>query len=392
MEQVLQSSSLPLKVHIFGKMLSLFSSVSSYPRSNHMRFLLLVSLATYLTLWLRLSSSSSSGEVLMNEERLLMMVHPSSVLPLPTSYPSLQYDPSFVQTYHLEMKNARSGEIHGRQGPIRLGTLGDENYKKFGAFNMYLYKGKMKMNYGIGKGQVPELAQPFMTYIDSREGWSREWSSELIETLIEHAARNEDISAPDYPKSALQIYQALDRIQTLHLGKELNILVAGAISPWIEACILSRSGLKLYKNRVATTDYNEIRINSTKIEFQSMLHLKASPPTPLFDVVISYSSLEHDGLGRYGDPINPEGDFAAMQEYRALLKDDGLAVIAVPMVFRKGDMGQLPANWHRVYSFERMERLCQGFESIGEPITVNNGHHAWQNQPIHVLRKTKVLS
>ena len=28
----------------------------------------------------------------------------------------------------------------------------------------------------------------------------------------------------------------------------------------------------------------------------------------LFDVVFSISSFEHDGLGRYGDPLNPEGD------------------------------------------------------------------------------------
>jgi len=28
----------------------------------------------------------------------------------------------------------------------------------------------------------------------------------------------------------------------------------------------------------------------------------------LFDMVFSFSSIEHDGLGRYGDPLNPNGD------------------------------------------------------------------------------------
>lgn len=33
-----------------------------------------------------------------------------------------------------------------------------------------------------------------------------------------------------------------------------------------------------------------------------------------FDLGISYSNFEHDGLGRYGDPINPNGDLIAMQK------------------------------------------------------------------------------
>jgi hypothetical protein len=39
-----------------------------------------------------------------------------------------------------------------------------------------------------------------------------------------------------------------------------------------------------------------------------------------FDVVLSISSFEHDGLGRYGDPLNPDGDMAAMRSTRRLLK------------------------------------------------------------------------
>ena len=30
-----------------------------------------------------------------------------------------------------------------------------------------------------------------------------------------------------------------------------------------------------------------------------------------FDVVFTYSSVEHSGLGRYGDPLNPAGDLMA---------------------------------------------------------------------------------
>ncbi len=39
-----------------------------------------------------------------------------------------------------------------------------------------------------------------------------------------------------------------------------------------------------------------------------------------FDLVLSISSFEHDGLGRYGDPLNPDGDMTAMRNTRRLLK------------------------------------------------------------------------
>jgi hypothetical protein len=41
---------------------------------------------------------------------------------------------------------------------------------------------------------------------------------------------------------------------------------------------------------------------------------------PSVDFVYSFSSLEHDGLGRYGDPIDPWGDVKAMQRASCYVK------------------------------------------------------------------------
>ena len=38
----------------------------------------------------------------------------------------------------------------------------------------------------------------------------------------------------------------------------------------------------------------------------------------------------HDGLGRYGDPLNPDGDLSAVREMRALLKPRGWLLLGVP--------------------------------------------------------------
>jgi Caenorhabditis protein of unknown function, DUF268 len=111
-------------------------------------------------------------------------------------------------------------------------------------------------------------------------------------------------------------------------------IVAGSISTWVEAIVLARAreqgdqrgapcanananvnATRHYQNRVMTTVYNEIQSESPMIQFVSMERLKGNPPEPLFDMIVTYSGIEQDGLGRYGDPINPGGDFCAMDEY-----------------------------------------------------------------------------
>ena len=49
-----------------------------------------------------------------------------------------------------------------------------------------------------------------------------------------------------------------------------------------------------------------------------------------FDVMVSYSSLEHGGLGRFGDAMHPWGDLVTMAKAWCLIKSNGIAVIAVP--------------------------------------------------------------
>ena len=41
---------------------------------------------------------------------------------------------------------------------------------------------------------------------------------------------------------------------------------------------------------------------------------------PEFDAVVSFSSLEHSGLGRYGDQLNPWGDLITMAKVWCVVK------------------------------------------------------------------------
>ena len=67
--------------------------------------------------------------------------------------------------------------------------------------------------------------------------------------------------------------------------------------------------------------------------------------------ITSLSSLcapEHFGLGRYGDPVDPEACFKAMKSMQRVLKSGGHLYIAVPI----GDHNAVAFNAHRIFKPE----------------------------------------
>lgn len=202
------------------------------------------------------------------------------------------------------------------------------------------------------------------------------WSVDTIETLVtEMKKRNGDISPEVYPTCALQVKKIVN-MYGLH-GQ--RVLIAGSISPWVESVLIA-SGINF--REIHTTDYNEIKIEDNRISFVPIHKVKRG----YYDMVISYSSIEHDGLGRYGDPINPNGDIAAVKEYHSYLKKNGYFMLGIPISKKKN--GYIVGNGHRIYSEERIDILKQsGFEELERlwPLTTTTGD--WQNQPIMVWRK-----
>lgn len=59
--------------------------------------------------------------------------------------------------------------------------------------------------------------------------------------------------------------------------------------------------------------------------------------------------IEHVGLGRYGDTIDPEGDLKAMKELRRVLAHGGTLLFVVPIGKPK-----IEFNTHRIYSYEQI--------------------------------------
>lgn len=68
-------------------------------------------------------------------------------------------------------------------------------------------------------------------------------------------------------------------------------------------------------------------------------------------------TIEHIGLGRYGDPIDPEGDLKSIKELIRVLARGGNLIFVVPIGKPK-----MVFNAHRIYSYEQIIRYFKDLE------------------------------
>lgn len=151
-----------------------------------------------------------------------------------------------------------------------------------------------------------------------------------------------------------------------------KVLVIGSENPWVEACILS-TGV----SDVTTLEYG--RIDSRHPSLHTItpheMRAKFSDYSEAFDVIVTFSSVEHAGLGRYGDKLNPWGDRQAIARAWCATKPGGYLVIGVPF-----GQDAIEYNAHRIYG------------NIMYPHLVSNWYQQWRadagDQRVHVLRKS----
>ena len=67
-------------------------------------------------------------------------------------------------------------------------------------------------------------------------------------------------------------------------------------------------------------------------------------------------TVEHIGLGRYGDPLDPDGDLKAIEELKRVIKVGGNLLFVVPIGRPK-----LMFNGHRIYSYSQIISYFSGF-------------------------------
>jgi glycosyltransferase involved in cell wall biosynthesis len=68
-------------------------------------------------------------------------------------------------------------------------------------------------------------------------------------------------------------------------------------------------------------------------------------------------TIEHIGLGRYGDPLDPQGDLKAIDELKRVTAPGGNLIFVTPV-----GKSKLIYNAHRIYSYSQILSYFEGFE------------------------------
>ena len=140
--------------------------------------------------------------------------------------------------------------------------------------------------------------------------------------------------------------------------RDKHVLVIGSENPWVEAICLANGA-----RHVTTLEYGHI--DSQHPDVSSILPSELNKMfrdgvAPKFDAVVTFSSLEHSGLGRYGDALNPWGDIISIARAWCTTTNDATLTIGVPW----GPRDEIQFNAHRIYSTNRYLYLTSNWKAF----------------------------
>jgi SAM-dependent methyltransferase len=208
-------------------------------------------------------------------------------------------------------------------------------------------------------------------YIDETTSVKKKWTAKEFSDLRKKVR---DREVHYYGETDKWLYEALELCPI----NGINVVIMGSTEPWYETIVLEFGGVP------TTIEYNLPCYGHPNMEEISVQEYWKNPRQ--FDVALSISSFEHDGLGRYGEPLNPSGDLRAMAEMKKVLKKDGILFLAVPV-----GLDKMVWNAHRIYGNIRYPMLTNGWKIEGyvgmesENLNRDTGNSG-AYQPIVVLR------
>lgn len=138
---------------------------------------------------------------------------------------------------------------------------------------------------------------------------------------------------------------------------------------------LARKGYKVYG--IDTRWYSERHPNLTFVQGDV---LSTPFPDEFFDAVIAVSTIEHIGLGVYGDPVHENADTMAVREISRILKASGRFIVTIPFV---GEYRL--ATWlggqERYYDTDSIHKLFDGFQIQAQQFFIGKSCHNWVSVP-----------
>ena len=177
--------------------------------------------------------------------------------------------------------------------------------------------------------------------------WDDKYIDSFVSKFTPFNIKNGLLYAEPYPGASRMLLSAFDKYNI----SEKNVGIVGSTTPWVEAILLNLG------NTVTTIEYNAYTNLTERLTCK--LYSTFEQETCGYDCIVTYSSVEHSGLGRYGDPLDPDGDIKTMKAICQNLKKDGLCIWGAPV----GE-DALVWNVHRVYGNKRLPLLFKNFKEI----------------------------
>ena len=121
---------------------------------------------------------------------------------------------------------------------------------------------------------------------------------------------------------------------TRHIDVSSSVYFCSIVSAFvpIESYDFRPARLELSGLSCGQADLNSLPFADESLESVSSMHV-----------------VEHIGLGRYGDPLDPEGDLKAMGELKRVLAPGGNLLLVVPV-----GRPRICFNAHRIYAFRQI--------------------------------------
>lgn len=190
-------------------------------------------------------------------------------------------------------------------------------------------------------------------YVIGDNGTHYTFDNNDFENFLRHAKnliKNFDYRKKSLTKSEAWIFQVLLDLEL----KGKHVAVVGSTSPFYESVLLALGASKItvFEYNKLTYDHEQIYVEKQRINEKKAFYQK-------FDFIITLSSLDHDGLGRYGDDICPYNDLYAMSQLKKMLTNNGKLVLTLPI-----GLDMLVWNVMRIYGPSRLPLMLRGWDIV----------------------------
>jgi hypothetical protein len=240
-------------------------------------------------------------------------------------------------------------------------------------------------------GKSPVLKWYFNQIYAGSTAATADWNKTYVDQLVSAVLSGTHPIKSNYPGS---VEESIDPAIQAFPIRGLRGCVIGSENPWLEAVLLARGA-----SHITTIEYGRIRSTHPQIdsltpdELRDRMLSDRNQLAP-FDFCFAFSSIEHSGLGRYGDHLAPFGDFESIARVGCLLRDGGLFYNGLPT---SEDSDCLVFNAHRIYGPLRLGLMLRDavaennvWQSLGRfgPTTYGCSQGG-APQPVHVWKVSK---